>query len=203
METAAIAEPPAGNDSTVAIIPRGFLPARDASQPGHDLLPAYRQQAPDQVEAGTMLRLTQVPPVELGHIECFDLHRIGQRPAGRQPREDVLELAFAALLDRLGQVAGEIAEEREWLLRTPFLAHVEHGWHRQQQRDRQRGLDGGGGCQRLETVSERAVSDLVVVLEEVDESNRWQVCTVLPARQGAAMRRRLALIGKAAAQTAQ
>src|SRR5690606_30842646 len=102
-----------------------------------------------------------------------------------------------------GQVAGEIAEEREWLLRTPFLAHVEHGWHRQQQRDRQRGLDGGGGCQRLETVSERAVSDLVVVLEEVDESNRWQVCTVLPARQGAAMRRRLALIGKAAAQTAQ
>ena len=97
----------------------------------------------------------------------------------------------------------EIAEERERPRRSPFFAHEQHRDHRRQQRDRERGLDRPGIGHALEPVAERAVADLVVVLQEIDEGGRRKLAARLAAQLSAAMRGRLALIDKARAQRAR
>ena len=55
----------------------------------------------------------------------------------------------------------------------------------------------------FEPVTERAVADLVVVLQKIDEGGRGKLAARLAAQLAAAMRRRLALIDKAGAERAR
>src|SRR5262249_12914343 len=67
---------------------------------------------------------------------------------------------------------------------------------------RQRRLERCRVGQQLEALAERAVADLVVVLQEVDEGGWRQRAARLAARTALAMRRALALIVEACRQHA-
>ena len=91
--------------------------------------------------------------------------------------------AAAALAHGIGKFALEIAEEREGRLRAPFLAHEQH-------RDRTAPAAVTASAASIarsvgsafEPVAERAVADLVVVLQEIDEGGRRQLAARLAAR---------------------
>src|SRR5262249_19248198 len=91
----------------------------------------------------------------------------------------------------------------KWLRGTPFLAHEHEGRHRREQRDRERRLDRGPGRERVQALSERPVSDLVVILQKADKGGRRQARGRLAAASSVSMRRRLALIGEAGGQSAR
>ena len=61
-----------------------------------------------------------------------------RRHISRRPRRYSLAPPLA---HGLGEIALEIAEERERRFRAPFLAHEQHRDRRREQRDRQRGFD--------------------------------------------------------------
>ena len=66
-----------------------------------------------------------------------------------------------------------------------------------QQRDRERGLDLLRRSEAFQPVAERAVADLVVVLQEIDEGRGRQLAARLAARLVAPERRGFALIDEA------
>src|SRR5262249_40207206 len=103
---------------------------------------------------------------------------------------------------RIRQGPAEIAKEGERLRRSPFVAHEQERRHRGQQRDGERcrkrdlvRLDG-------ETVTQRTIADLVVVLQKIDESERRQRARWFSATVAFAVTGNLALIGKARRQSA-
>ena len=152
-----------------------------AGKPRDDLAPADREQFAHQRQPLAVRPRRRAFPVEHGGLKrrCFAAdpeprrhisHRRRRTPCGGpcgRPRRD----------------RREIAEERERLRRSPFLAHEQQGDHRRQQRDRQRGLDRSRIGHALEPVAERAVADLVVVLQEIDEGGRRQMAARLAARR--------------------
>src|SRR6185437_1473081 len=87
-------------------------------------------------------------------------------------------------------------------LRSPFLAHEQHRHAGREQRDRQRGLDRARIGMGFEPVAERAIADLVVVLQEIDKGGWPEFFARFAARPAVAMRRWLTLIGKAGAERA-
>src|SRR6185436_16343329 len=80
------------------------------------------------------------------------------------------ELLAPALAYRLAQLAVEIAEEEERLPAAPLLAHEQKRRRRGEELDRRQGLELVRLGQRQEPFSHRAVADLVVVLQEIDEA---------------------------------
>src|ERR1700704_5036291 len=77
----------------------------------------------------------------------------------------------SSLADVIGKVALEVAEERKRHLRAPFFSHEQHRRHRGDQCDRERGLDRFGVRNAFKPVAQRAIADLVVVLQEVDKAS--------------------------------
>ena len=106
------------------------------------------------------------------------------------------EFALAALAHGVGQFAFEVAEERKGLGRAPFLAHEQQRRRRLQQQHCQRRFDRCGLRQRRQALAERAIADLVVVLDEIDESGARQIAARLAAQLIVAMGRWFALIGE-------
>ena len=89
----------------------------------------------------------RVPAVRVarGPVEHRGL-RTSLRRADRESRRRISHRprrysSPAPLAHGVGEIALEIAEERERRRRAPFLAHEQHRQHRREQRDRERGLD--------------------------------------------------------------
>jgi hypothetical protein len=120
--------------------------------------------------------------------------------AEARERREFLAAAFA---DRVRELALEVAEVQEGRGGSHLLAHEEH---RHRGREKQRG--GGkpeplGRCERDQALAERAVADLVMVLQEGDEGRGRQVRRRLPANLPAAVRARIALVGEALGEAAR
>ncbi len=95
----------------------------------------------------------------------------------------MLKFPLAALAHLGGELLLEVAEVGKGLRRIPFLAHEQHG-----RRGRQQQHSGGGPQRRFilhdvaEPLAERAVADLIVVLQEDDKGGGRQVGARLAAR---------------------
>ena len=88
---------------------------------------------------------------------------------------------------RAGSSRLEVAEVRERLGRRPFLAHEEH---RRRGASSTRAVAARKRLHRVRSCASRspqcAIADLIVVLQEVDEGGRRQMCAGLAARAPAA-----------------
>ena len=130
------------------------------------------------------------------------------RPAGRESRRDILhrlgKFLAPAVADGVGEVALEIAEEREGRLRAPFLAHEHQRRHRREQRDRERGFDRRSGSRAL---SSRSPSARLPIwswfCRKLTKASGDRSPLGSPRDRAAAMRGGLALIGKARAERAR
>src|SRR6185436_4279968 len=91
------------------------------------------------------------------------------------------ELLAPALAHRLAELAVEVAEEEERLAAAPFLAHEEERRRRREKLDRRERLQLAILRERDQPFAHRAVADLVVVLQEIDEAARRQLRARLAA----------------------
>ena len=135
-----------------------------------------------QVEEVLVVRHPDV--VGLGPVE----HRSAEGALGQRIGDLALEplesgeLLAPAVAHRLAELAVEVAEEEERLPAAPLLAHED------ERRRRREELDGGERFQLFfvrqgqQALAHRAVADLVVVLQEIDEARRRQVARLLAAR---------------------
>ena len=153
-----------------------------------------RQEPLHQIEPPGMGRPVDRRPVErgaehgllrqwIGHVLAALLVRLGK-------------LFSPPVADRVGKLALKIAEERKRPPRAPFVAHEHQRRRRREQRDGKRRLQRRRRREHRQPLAQRAVADLVVVLQEIDEGRGRQRRTRLAAVLAPPVRRRLALIGK-------
>jgi hypothetical protein len=161
----------------------------------NNLRAADRKQPADQFQSRAMLAAIASAPVE--HRRPERLQCQGIWPLSGEIAVGVLEFRVASAAHRLRQLAGKIAKKRKRPRRSPFLAHEHQRRHRRQQCHRERRLDGRFRRQHGKTIAERAVADLIVVLQEADEGGRGECTRWLSALGAFAMGRGFALIGEA------
>src|ERR1700761_649103 len=148
-----------------AAVCRMRLAETGAGKAWHDVtLPEYQEFALQRQPFAAAA--ARVPPIGDGRVK---------RGFAQGVRHVAAELLIGpgifvatSLADGFGQTALEVAEKWEGSFRAPFLAHEQHGNCRRKERDRKRGFDGFRFGKTLQPVTERAVADLVVVLQEVD-----------------------------------
>ncbi len=149
-----------------------------------------------------MGRLADPRPVE--HRARRGGRILGIGNAARGPVTEPLErgeLTPPALGDRRAQVGAEVAEVEERLGRRPLLAHED-----ERQRRREEQHDGGRpharlGGQRVQTLAQPSVADLVVILQELDERGDGERAGGRAPRPSTA-RRALALVREALGEAA-
>jgi hypothetical protein len=112
------------------------------------------------------------------------------------------ELAATALAYHLGQLVVEVGEEQEGRLGAPLIPHKQQRYLGAEQQQRRGGVQAPGIGQQGQTLAHGAVADLVVVLQEADESRGRQMAAGRAAFFATLMRRRIALIDKTLRQTA-
>ncbi len=95
-------------------------------------------------------------------------------------------------------VAGE---KQERFARGPFIAHEHQRNHRREQQQRSRGPERIGGTELWQTLAERPVADLVVVLQEQHKGGRCKVAAGLAS--GVPMTRLFAQVDKTFAEQAR
>src|SRR6267154_5064937 len=166
-----------------------------AREPGKDLAPAYREKAPYQREPLASRLLVEGLPIQHGGLKRQGIQRVGNLVAIF--RINACEFPAPAVAYGLREVALEVAEEREWCFRAPFLAHEQHRDRRRRQGNRQRCFDSARPHIAFEPVAERTIADLIVVLQEVDEGGGSELAARLAAQSSAAMHGGFALIDKA------
>ena len=133
-----------------------------------------------------MRRLLELRPAKLRALERRRVARrrnVLPRCRVAEPGE-TLEFLAPAAGDRVAERRREIAEEEERARRGELLAHEEQRDRRREQHARDRGLERRRGRERADALAERAVADLVVGLEEVDERGRRQLAAPAAARGG-------------------
>ena len=91
------------------------------------------------------------------------------------------ELTSPALAHRVRQLVVKIGEEAERLGRAPFLAHEQERNVGRKQGYRLHGLDCPLFRKIRDAFAERAIADLIVVLDERDERGRRQMTARLAA----------------------
>src|SRR5438552_12281026 len=123
--------------------------------------------------------LVGLGPVERGSLERALGERIGQLALEAL---EAGELLAPALAHRLAQLAVEIAEEEKRLAAAPLLAHEDQRRRRRQELDGRQRLYFPLVGKAQQPLAQRAVADLVVVLQEVDEARRRQMARLLAAR---------------------
>jgi hypothetical protein len=135
-----------------------------------DLLVPDRQQSLHQPQPLLACRRFARLPIEHGRSKCRDVEWIRHLVA----ISGVGPVVFSppSLADGAGKLALKIAKEGKRRFRSPFFAHEQHWRHRRQQGDGKRCLDRSGIGDALEPVAERAVADLVVILQEIDKGRR-------------------------------
>src|SRR3569623_2849123 len=130
-----------------------------------DVSLAQRQQLAHKLVASLSALAFQIVPGELRGGESGLIERIGDVVA--ESLISLFEFSPPSLAHGLREVALEIAEKRKQSCCAPFFAHEQHWRQRREQGDRQRGFY--RSRRRRKPVAERAVADLVMVLNEVDE----------------------------------
>ena len=113
---------------------------------------------------------------------------------------ELLELAPAPLAHGIGELVVEVGEEAERLGRAPLLAHEQERDVGREQEDRLHRLDRLGRRQSGDPLAERAVADLIVILDEGDERDRRQMTARLAAPGALAVVRDVALVDEARGQ---
>ncbi len=192
----AVADPPARDHRLRSDRFRSLADA--AGNPRHDEAVAQREQVLVECQRLGVRWLLALGPAWHRLLERLASVGIRDRLAACRvgERGEMLKLAAASLAHQLRQLRIVVGEEQEGRLRAPLLAHEQHRDERAEQQQR------GGRPQRLgvgqgrEPVAERAIADLVVVLQADHEGRRRQMSTRLAARL-AVMRRHFPLIGKA------
>src|SRR5690606_27647868 len=109
----------------------------------------------------------------------------------------------ASLAHVLAEVAREIGEEKEWPFFSPLLAHVQHWDRRAEQQNGGQEFYSSFRCERGKPLTERAVADLVVVLEKIDERCRGELCARVAVGQSVAIGGWLALVDEALRQSSR
>src|SRR6516225_11660521 len=135
-------------------------------------------------------------PVELGHLEGRRQGRVGDALARRRIAEfGVLrKLATPPFAHSIRQTRLEIAEEQKRRRARPFLAHEQERNLRRQQNDRDASVQRWLGSSGRQPGSAWLVADMVVVLQECDQSRRRQRRRGFAAGFAATKRRGFALI---------
>jgi len=194
----AVAHPPMRGEQ--AVVGRLGVTEARALQPRHDLLVTEREQVLHQRKALVLLRRA-AGPVEHGRSQRCGIEWVGHFVAVFFVRPGICLLA--PLAHRIGESTLEVAEKREGDRRAPFLALKQHRHHRGEQGNRERGLDLFWRCQAFQPLAKRTITDLIVVLQEVDEGRRRQLAARLAARLLAPEFRDLALIDEAGGERAR
>jgi hypothetical protein len=135
-------------------------------------------------------------PAQLRRLERRGSPGIGESARGRDgigECREARELGTPSLADRGGEVGAEIAEEQERRRRRPLLAHEEHRHLRGEQQARERRALPRRIRERMNALAERAISHLVVRLQERHERGRRQAGARFAARRAAAKRGLLSL----------
>src|SRR5581483_11920961 len=104
------------------------------------------------------------------------------------------ELAPAPGANRFGQFPFEITEEGKRLTRPPFVSHEHQRGTGLEQQHRKRRLERCGIGQYTQALAEGTIADLIVVLQEIDESAAGQLDARLTAQAALAMLRGFTLI---------
>ena len=131
-------------------------------------------------------RGTSIPPKD----------RESSPPVRDLQTREAREFLAPAFSHRLRQLSIEVAEKEEWRRRAPFLAHEQHRYLRREQVDARKRADRLRGRQRVQPFAKRAIADLVVILDEGDESVRRQFGARAAARR-ISIGHHLALVGEA------
>src|SRR5262249_2132756 len=113
------------------------------------------------------------------------------------------EFCSSPFADRLREFSLKVAEERKRLARSPFFAHEQKRWPRREQRNRERRSNFCLGCLSNEAIAKRAIANLIMILQEIYESEGREGAGGFAARPSTTMRRSFALIGEARAQDAR
>jgi len=113
-------------------------------------------------------------PVELGPFEGRGQGRVGDALARRRSAEfGVLgKLASPPFAHSVRETRLKIAKEQKRLVARPFLAHEQERDLRRQQNDGDAGMQRRLGCACRESGPERLVADMIMVLQERDQSRR-------------------------------
>src|SRR5262245_6596710 len=172
-----------------------------AGETRHDLSAPGHEEIADEREPFVSLRCRGCIPIELrrakGRFRQRVWNLVTQRLIGG------LELLASTFAYRVSQSPMEIAEERKRLRRSPLFAHEQERRHGCEQRDGERGGQSGPVRLHRETVTQRAIADLVVVLQKIDERERRQRTRWFSAAAPSSVTGDLILIGEAGGQYAR
>src|SRR5450755_4859987 len=120
---------------------------------------------------GGVFRLIEIAPRQLGRFEGTLRQRVGDAlPHGFVLElRGLRELLAPTLTDGIGKCTAKVAEEGKRLGCAPLLSHEQHRYLRQQEIDGDDGAQGFGRSEGGDALTECAVADLIVVLNECDE----------------------------------
>ncbi|MDR8969313.1 hypothetical protein FEP58_05702 [Burkholderia multivorans] len=128
-------------------------------------------------------------------------NRVAMRGIGERRKRG--EFAAAALAYGVGERAAIVGEELERLRAAVFFAHEQQRDLRRQQQQRGQRAQRVVVRERAQPLAERAIADLVVVLQERHERGRRQLRARLAARCAVVQRRRFALVRESFAERAR
>src|SRR4051794_24108047 len=139
-----------------------------SKQPWNDLALPGLNEAAVKIDPFSMLRIVHLLPVQLCSLEGLDRGGVGNLRQFRRILEfgKLRKFRTAAVADRFGQFAAEIAEERERSRCAKLLTHEDHGDLRAQQVNRCDCAQSRLGCHTVDAIASRTIPDLIVVLNE-------------------------------------
>src|SRR5579871_6293154 len=131
----------------------------------------HAEQLPIPGKPGRMLGPLELAPVELAGEKGRFRERVGDACAGRWVLKggEARKLLAPTRAHVIGELAAEIAEELEGTRSAPFLAHEQHWYLWQQQIGRGHGAQCLRAAQHTQALAQRAIADLIVILNEGDE----------------------------------
>ena len=176
-----------------------------ANKPRTDLARPDLKQTRHEGEPLPVRRVRRLAPIELRGLECGERIRVGNPLAvlGIAEGPPPAELVAPALAHLARQLAMKVGEEAEGMRLAPLLAHEEQRDRGAEQQNGGQGRDRRRRGEALEPLAERAVADLVVVLQAIDEGRRRQPGARLAAPGSVAERRGLALVDEALRERAR
>src|SRR5690606_31408478 len=130
------------------------------------------EKAPIEREDRSVFGIGNFVPIQLRFEEGFFVLRIGNLFGGAgfvDGFEEIFEFATAALGDEFSEFVVMIGEIKKRSGGGPFLSHEEERNAGRQAKQGGSGAIGFGGNEMIEPFAERAISDLIVIGDAVDE----------------------------------
>src|SRR5208282_4736822 len=150
-----------------------------------------------------MVRLRNHAPVEAGRCKGCGRVRIGESLAFGWVAElsEMSELVSPAGGNGLSQILLEITKKKKRRLRSELFAHEQQRWRRSKQKNCRRRTNGTWIRKLDDPLAERAVSDLIMILEEGDKRAGRQALGCLTAGFAVSVKGSLALVSESFNQT--